>query len=66
MIGSILNAIGLVIVIEGLTYALVPAQLKRMMSGLLEMSDEQLRIIGTSALGVGVAIIWVVHNFLNI
>jgi uncharacterized protein len=65
MTGSILTAIGLVFVIEGLTYALVPGQLKKMLAGLLVMPDEQLRMFGTVALGIGVAIVWVARIFLN-
>ncbi len=65
MMGSILMAIGLVFVIEGLTYALAPGQLKKMLAGLLALPDEQLRLIGTGALGFGVAIVWVARIFLN-
>lgn len=65
MTGSILTAIGLVFVIEGLTYALVPGQLKKMLAGLLELTDERLRIFGTVALGIGVALVWVARIFLN-
>jgi uncharacterized protein YjeT (DUF2065 family) len=43
MASTILTALGLVLVIEGLTYALVPRQLKRMLVHLLEMSEDQLR-----------------------
>jgi uncharacterized protein len=65
MSGSILTAIGLVFVIEGLTYALVPGQLKKMLAGLLDLPNEQLRVFGTVALGVGVALVWVARIFLN-
>jgi uncharacterized protein YjeT (DUF2065 family) len=59
MSGSFLTAIGLVFVIEGLTYALVPGQLKKMMASLQSLSDEQLRIAGTAALAAGVIVIGV-------
>ena len=57
MSGSFLTAIGLVFVIEGLTYALVPGQVKKMMASLQSLSDEQLRIAGTAALAAGVIVI---------
>ncbi len=59
MSGSFLTAIGLVFVIEGLTYALVPGQVKKMMASLQSLSDEQLRIAGTAALAAGVIVIGV-------
>ena len=58
MSGSFLTAIGLVFVIEGLTYALVPGQVKKVMASLQSLSDEQLRIAGTAALAAGVIVVW--------
>ncbi|HEY7749245.1 MAG TPA: DUF2065 domain-containing protein [Aestuariivirgaceae bacterium] len=55
---QILTAAGLVLVIEGLLYALVPRGAKRMMSLVLSMNEEQLRIGGMIAIAVGVAIVW--------
>ena len=62
---TILTAIGLVCVIEGLTYALVPGQLKKMMVGMLEMSNEQLRVAGTGVLGFGVVLVWAARSFIE-
>lgn len=61
--GTILTALGLVCVIEGLTYALVPSQLKKMMVGILGMTNEQLRFAGTMVLGLGVLLVWVARSF---
>jgi uncharacterized protein len=66
MVASILTALGLVFVIEGLTYALVPSQLKRMLVRLLDMSDDQLRVMGTIALAFGVVLVWVARIFLSV
>jgi uncharacterized protein len=63
---SILTALGLVLVIEGLTYALVPSQLKRMMAGIMGLSNEQLRIAGTVALAFGVLLVWIARHFLDV
>jgi uncharacterized protein len=61
MSGSIVTAIGLVLAIEGLTYALVPAQMKNMMAQLQNLSVEQLRITGTTILALGVGVVWIAH-----
>ncbi len=61
MLDSLLTALGLVLVIEGLLYALVPAQLKSMMLALQKLSDDQLRIGGVALLATGVVAVWMVH-----
>ncbi len=60
MTAEILKALGLVLVIEGLLYALVPGHLKRMLLSMRELSDDQLRVGGLSAITLGVVIVWVV------
>ena len=62
MLASILLALGLVLVIEGLLYALVPAQLKAMIRSVEKLSDDQLRIGGVVAMATGVAAVWLVHT----
>ena len=52
------TALGLVLVIEGLTYALVPGQMQKLMARLQEATPDQLRLAGTMALAVGVFVIW--------
>jgi uncharacterized protein YjeT (DUF2065 family) len=54
-------SLGLVFVIEGLLYALVPGPLKTMMKAMENVPDETLRIGGLAALGFGVFIVWVVQ-----
>jgi uncharacterized protein len=51
-------AIGLVLVLEGLTYALVPGQMQKMMARMQDVPPDQLRMWGTIALGIGVFVIW--------
>jgi uncharacterized protein YjeT (DUF2065 family) len=63
MISDLLTALGLVLVIEGLLYALVPAQLKAMMQTVQKLSDDQLRIGGVAAMATGVAAVWMVRAF---
>ena len=60
---SLLMAIGLVFVIEGLLYALVQGQLKTMMKVMENISNEALRTGGMVAVGVGVFIVWIIRTF---
>ena len=62
MLTEIFMALGLVLVIEGLLYALVPGQLKAMMLSFQKLSDDQLRTGGVIAMALGVAIVWLVRN----
>jgi uncharacterized protein YjeT (DUF2065 family) len=54
-------ALGLVLVIEGLTYALVPGHMQKMMRQLQELPPERLRVMGTVVLGLGVFVVWLAH-----
>ena len=63
MMQSLLMALGLVFVIEGLLYALVPGHLKTMMKAMEGVPDDALRIGGLAALGFGVFMVWVVKAF---
>ncbi len=63
MIPDLLTALGLVLVIEGLLYALVPAKLKAMMQAVQKLSDDQLRMGGVAAMATGVAAVWLVRAF---
>ena len=64
MIAELLTALGLVLVIEGLLYALVPGHLKAMMRTVEKLSDDQLRIGGVAAMAAGVAVVWLVRGAL--
>ena len=58
MLHTIVQALGLVFVLEGLIYAGVPNVIKRMMVELPKLSDDQLRITGVAVLALGVGIVW--------
>ncbi len=64
MMNSLLLALGLVFVIEGLLYALVPGHLKNMMRAMEKVPEETLRIGGMVAVGIGVFIVWIVRSFI--
>jgi uncharacterized protein YjeT (DUF2065 family) len=55
-------ALGLVLVIEGLLYALVPGQVRRMAELLQTLGEDQVRIGGAAALALGVGIVWLVQG----
>ncbi len=63
MINSLLLALGLVFVIEGLLYAAVPGHMRGMMKAMEAMSDEALRTSGICAIGFGVLLVWVMRTF---
>jgi uncharacterized protein len=53
-------ALGLILVLEGLTYALVPRQMQIMMRMLQEQTPEQLRVMGAVVMALGVFVVWLV------
>ena len=55
----VLLAIGLVLCVEGLVFALAPSRLEDVLDALRQMSPEVRRLIGLAALAVGVVLIWV-------
>ena len=62
MTGDIVMALGLVLVIEGLLYALVPGHLKRMMDTIRTLSDDHIRLGGISAMALGVVVVWLART----
>ena len=65
MSSSIWTAIGLVLVIEGLTYALVPGKMKQLMAVMQNLSDEGLRMAGTVVLAAGVIMVFVARQMMG-
>ena len=59
---ELVTAIGLVFIIEGLVYAVAPARFKALLARLEQVSDDTLRMGGLIAVGVGVAIVWLVRQ----
>ncbi len=58
MISTILLGIGLVLVIEGLVFALAPSRLDDLVAMMAAMSRDQRRMIGLVALALGVLLVW--------
>lgn len=55
-------AIGLVLVLEGLIYAIAPDAMKRMMVDMLTIPSSNLRVGGVVAMALGVLIVWLVRS----
>lgn len=54
--------IGLVLVIEGLAYALAPALMKSVMAQMQHAPDQTLRMIGAISIAIGVLVVWLVRG----
>jgi hypothetical protein len=59
MIGTGLLAIGLVLIVEGLVYALAPSLVEDLLDMLKTLPQETRRLMGLAALALGVLLVWV-------
>jgi uncharacterized protein len=59
---DVLTALGLVLVIEGLTFAAAPDSAKRALAALLLQPAGLLRAFGVVAMLAGLALVWVVRG----
>ncbi len=62
MIGVALLAIGLVLVIEGLVYALAPSLVEQMLEALRSLPQGQRRTLGLVAMALGLGLIWLAKS----
>jgi uncharacterized protein YjeT (DUF2065 family) len=58
MIETTLLALGLVLIVEGLVYALAPSLIEQLLVALRSMPPETLRLLGVAALATGIAMVW--------
>lgn len=56
---TILLAIGLVLIVEGLVYALAPSLVEQLLAAMRAMPVETRRMVGLVALALGVVFLWV-------
>ena len=56
------TALGLMLVIEGLLYALFPDAMRRALAQLLIMPVQQVRIAALVSIAIGVAVVWFVRG----
>lgn len=59
---DLIVAFGLVLVIEGLLWALAPGFGRRMLEIASEMPESSLRTTGAAAVAIGVLIVWFVRG----
>lgn len=60
--GDLIAAVGLVLVIEGLLWALSPDAARRMLEAASDMPQQTLRTFGWLAVATGVVIVWLVRG----
>ena len=59
---DLFTALALVLVIEGVLYALFPSKMQYLISKMTEVQDTSLRTSGILAILVGVACVWVIRS----
>ena len=62
MIGVGLLAVGLVLIVEGLVYALAPSLVDDLLDMLKTLPLETRRLMGLAALALGVLLVWVAKS----
>lgn len=62
MIGAGLLAVGLVLIVEGLVYALAPSLIEDLLDMLRALPLETRRMMGLAALAAGVALVWLAKS----
>jgi uncharacterized protein YjeT (DUF2065 family) len=55
-------ALGLVLVFEGVLYALFPEAMKRAAARALSVPPQALRLAGLAAVGAGFAVVWIIRR----
>ncbi|WP_269580934.1 DUF2065 domain-containing protein [Roseibium sp. Sym1] len=59
---ELVTALGLVLVLEGVLYALVPGGMKAIMRSVMDTSDQTLRVTGLLAAVIGVFLVWIIRG----
>jgi uncharacterized protein YjeT (DUF2065 family) len=63
LIDTLILGIAMVLIIEGLAYALAPSLIERLLEAMREMPLEMRRLIGMSAIATGLAMLWILQSF---
>jgi uncharacterized protein YjeT (DUF2065 family) len=63
MLAAAFLALGLVLIVEGLAYALAPSLLERMLQLLADTPEQALRLMGALSIVAGLILIWLAHVF---
>lgn len=59
---ELLTALGLVLVAEGLLYALAPGLAKRLAESVRELAPDALRTGGVASVAIGVLVVWLARS----
>ncbi|MCY3983112.1 MAG: DUF2065 domain-containing protein [Roseovarius sp.] len=62
---SILYALGLLLAVEGLIYALAPSVVERLLAMLRSMPHDQRRLMGLLSMAVGALLLWLARSIGN-
>jgi hypothetical protein len=62
MVETALLALGLVLVLEGLVYALAPSIVEELLEMLRSFSEGQRRSMGLMAVALGVLVVWIAKS----
>ncbi len=58
MTETVLLALGLVLILEGLVYALAPSLVEDLLAAMRNLSTDQRRALGLVAIALGVVFVW--------
>jgi uncharacterized protein YjeT (DUF2065 family) len=62
MIAHAAMAFGLVLIVEGLAYALAPSLVERLLETLRMLAEDQRRVLGLGAVAAGVVLVWIART----
>ena len=65
MIETALLALGLVLIVEGLVYALAPSLVEQLLEALRAMPEDMRRNMGLGAVALGVVLVWLAKGVLG-
>jgi uncharacterized protein len=61
-VDDLITALGLVLVIEGIAYALFPNALRSLVQATLELPPKQVQVVALGMAGSGLVIVWLVRG----
>lgn len=61
MIETLILAIGLVLLVEGLAWLLAPSLIETLLEALRNLDIDARRLVGLTAMALGVLLVWIAH-----
>ena len=61
MIATLFLALGLVLILEGLAYALAPSFIERMFKALVDTPEQARRLLGILSIVLGIVLLWIAN-----